>query len=364
MVFSFVYLVFVSLLKLLLRSGRRVDVKDIELLLLRHQLDVMGRQVERRNLRLSDRAVLAGAGRLLPPRRRHGLLVTPQTLRVGTASLCGGDGHTRARGQGARRSTPERASLCCGWRARTRAGAISGSPASSTSSGSRSRQARSAACSRAPSSGRRRDARAPAGVSSCARRRRASSRATSSALRPPCCAATTCSSSSSCRPAACTSPRHRQPGRPLGHPAGAQPQPLRRARRRQVPDPRPRHEVRGRVRRGLPHRRRQGDPNAVPRATGQRPRRALRADRTDGVPGLAADPRPATPRPGPARLRRPLQHRAPTPRARATPAARDPAAKATTAAGSDRATRPTRRPPPRIPPRRSMTNPRFGTLQG
>ena len=42
MVLSFVYLVFVSLLKLLLRSGRRVDVKDIELLLLRHQLDVPG----------------------------------------------------------------------------------------------------------------------------------------------------------------------------------------------------------------------------------------------------------------------------------------------------------------------------------
>ena len=50
MVLSFVYLVFVSLLKLLLRSGRPVDVKDIELLLLRHQLDVLGRQVERPNL--------------------------------------------------------------------------------------------------------------------------------------------------------------------------------------------------------------------------------------------------------------------------------------------------------------------------
>ena len=80
MVLSFVYLVFVSLLKLLLRSGRRVDVKDIELLLPRHQLDVLGRQVERPNLRPSDRAVLAAAGRLLPPGRCHGLLVMPQTL--------------------------------------------------------------------------------------------------------------------------------------------------------------------------------------------------------------------------------------------------------------------------------------------
>jgi hypothetical protein len=44
MVLSFVYLVFVSLLKLLLRGGRRVDVKDIELLVLRHQLEVLPRQ--------------------------------------------------------------------------------------------------------------------------------------------------------------------------------------------------------------------------------------------------------------------------------------------------------------------------------
>ena len=80
MVLSFVYLVFVSLLKLLLRSGRRVDARDIELLLLRHQPDVLRRQVERPQLRASDRALLAAAGRLLPPARRHGLLVTPQTL--------------------------------------------------------------------------------------------------------------------------------------------------------------------------------------------------------------------------------------------------------------------------------------------
>src|SRR6266536_1891763 len=47
MVLSFVYLAFVALLRLLLRS-RRVEVKDIELLVLRHQVDVLRRQVERR----------------------------------------------------------------------------------------------------------------------------------------------------------------------------------------------------------------------------------------------------------------------------------------------------------------------------
>jgi putative transposase len=44
MLFSFVYLVFVSLLKLLIGSRRPVQVKDVELIVLRHQLDVLRRQ--------------------------------------------------------------------------------------------------------------------------------------------------------------------------------------------------------------------------------------------------------------------------------------------------------------------------------
>ena len=80
MLLSFIYIAFVSLLKLLIRSGRPAHVKDIELIVLRHQLDVLRRQVERPRLRSSDRAFLAAASRLLPRGRRHGLLVTPQTL--------------------------------------------------------------------------------------------------------------------------------------------------------------------------------------------------------------------------------------------------------------------------------------------
>src|SRR5512133_3065520 len=80
MALSFVYLVFVSLLRLLIRCGRSVDVKDIELLVLRHQLEVLRRRVERPTLRASDRALLAAAARLLPPARRQGLLVRPRTL--------------------------------------------------------------------------------------------------------------------------------------------------------------------------------------------------------------------------------------------------------------------------------------------
>ena len=47
MLLSVVYIAFVSLLKLLIRSGRPTHVKDIELIVLRHRLDVLRRQVER-----------------------------------------------------------------------------------------------------------------------------------------------------------------------------------------------------------------------------------------------------------------------------------------------------------------------------
>jgi hypothetical protein len=50
------------------------------LLVLRHQLEVLGRHVKHPKLRASDRALLAAAARLLPTARRQGLLVTPHTL--------------------------------------------------------------------------------------------------------------------------------------------------------------------------------------------------------------------------------------------------------------------------------------------
>ena len=48
--------------------------------MLRHQLAVLGRHQRRPPLGPADRALLAALARLLPPRRRHGLVVTPQTL--------------------------------------------------------------------------------------------------------------------------------------------------------------------------------------------------------------------------------------------------------------------------------------------
>jgi putative transposase len=80
MLFSFVYLVFVSLLRLLVGSRRPARAKGLELIVLRHQLAVLRRQVERPRLRSADRALPAAASRLLPPNRRHRLLLTAQTL--------------------------------------------------------------------------------------------------------------------------------------------------------------------------------------------------------------------------------------------------------------------------------------------
>ena len=80
MAFSFLYLAFRALLAALLRSRRGLDVKDIELLVLRHELEVLRRQVARPKLGMADRALLAAAGVHLPRPSRAVLLVTPRTL--------------------------------------------------------------------------------------------------------------------------------------------------------------------------------------------------------------------------------------------------------------------------------------------
>jgi transposase InsO family protein len=76
MLLSFAYLAFSTLLRL--RRGE--FTKDVELLVLRHQLAVLRRQQPRPHLRPADRAFLTALTRILPRRRCQGLIVTPQTL--------------------------------------------------------------------------------------------------------------------------------------------------------------------------------------------------------------------------------------------------------------------------------------------
>ena len=78
--FSFLYVASRALLGVLVRCPRGLDVKDVELLVLRHELEVLRRQVARPQLRAADRALLAAAACHLPRRSRGARLVTPRTL--------------------------------------------------------------------------------------------------------------------------------------------------------------------------------------------------------------------------------------------------------------------------------------------
>jgi putative transposase len=80
MAFSFLYLAVRALLGALVRSRRGLHVKDVELLVLRHELEILRRQVVRPDLRIADRALLAAAACHLPRSSRGALLVTPRTL--------------------------------------------------------------------------------------------------------------------------------------------------------------------------------------------------------------------------------------------------------------------------------------------
>jgi putative transposase len=80
-VFSLVYLGLCRLLALVVSRHRRDVDKDLELVVLRHQVRVLERQVHGRvKYRPADRALLAALSRLLPRDRWRAFLVRPATL--------------------------------------------------------------------------------------------------------------------------------------------------------------------------------------------------------------------------------------------------------------------------------------------
>jgi putative transposase len=79
-VWSFVYLALRRVVELLVLCGRSRDANAVEILVLRHELEILRRRQPRPRLQAKDWALLAALSRLLPRERWSVFLVTPGTL--------------------------------------------------------------------------------------------------------------------------------------------------------------------------------------------------------------------------------------------------------------------------------------------
>jgi putative transposase len=77
---SLIYLLLRQVLQMLTQLARDDGAKDVEILVLRHQVAVLRRQVHRPKFESADRVVLAALSRLLPRARWPVFFVTPATL--------------------------------------------------------------------------------------------------------------------------------------------------------------------------------------------------------------------------------------------------------------------------------------------
>jgi hypothetical protein len=78
------------LLQLVALACRSEEFKELEIVVLRHELAILRRQVPRPALRSADRTFLAAASRLLSRKRWSSFFVTPDTL-MGLASPARGE---------------------------------------------------------------------------------------------------------------------------------------------------------------------------------------------------------------------------------------------------------------------------------
>ena len=135
---SLLYLVVRALVRLLVSAGQPGQddgSKDLEILVLRHQLRVLQRTAGPPKLRPIDRVLLAAASRAIPRERWVAFLVTPATLLRWHRELVRRKWtYLGAGARDGRPSTRKSVRSFSGWPGRTRAGAASGSTVSSASS--------------------------------------------------------------------------------------------------------------------------------------------------------------------------------------------------------------------------------------
>lgn len=85
MLFSFCYLVLPQVFYLLALRFRSRDFKDLEILVLRHELAILRRQTRRPTITPIDRVFLTAASRLLPRACWRAFLITPGRCGAGIA---------------------------------------------------------------------------------------------------------------------------------------------------------------------------------------------------------------------------------------------------------------------------------------
>ena len=184
MALFFLYRFFRRVLEVIRVHWSDTAAKDAEILVLRHQLAVLRRQVTHPRFTWSDRALVALLAGLVPRALWGSFLVTPQTILGWHRSLVRKRWTYPHRQPGRPALAKETTELICRLAARTRGGAISASLANVESSASPSLRRVSGTCFDVIASNRHHAERVRRGQSSFAPKLPARSRVTSSPSTP------------------------------------------------------------------------------------------------------------------------------------------------------------------------------------